>query len=579
MKTFKFMIGGFCAIGMMACSSNEDVVNNGGTPDGQETNSYLTINVVPASNITRAVTEDSFSDGKYEDGTENENTVSNAYFYFFDENGNAANVVKNLSTGGMVNYYMASSDEDTDYENSETPNVEKVLQATVVINTKNGDEFPAKIVAVLNGTTPTQSTANLETLSKTVGDYRLTATATDGKFVMSSTVYADNSVKKMEVDVPQVAYYDSEEAAQEHPVDIYVERVLAKVSVGTSMEGSITLDDGTKIYDTGQTTNKASDGTKIYVKFLGWNVAQEPQNSYLFKNINPQWTDDNLGITSWTWPAYKRSFWAMNPENMELGKNSFEANKKCFVGQVDAQGYVAYAKEGEGTAVRYNYTYIQENASPYSSDGTASKSIPTQIIFPAQLVDNAGTKIALAEWKGIRSTPDGDGILKSIANFSTGIYYKRGDNTSSKLTPDLIEIKSGKDDTGVASYNSYVQLTSAASTITFYKDSQCTEAYSGADDVNTLLKGLGAVKVWTDGLCYYYTDIKHLGNAESVSEYGIVRNHSYQVVVNSVTGLGTPVFDPEEDIIPDKPEDNESYLAARIKVLSWRVVKSTVDLK
>lgn len=61
--------------------------------------------------------------------------------------------------------------------------------------------------------------------------------------------------------------------------------------------------------------------------------------------------------------------------------------------------------------------------------------------------------------------------------------------------------------------------------------------------------------------------------------YGVVRNHSYQVVINSVTGLGTPVYNPDDVIDPEQPKDEESYLAARIKVLSWRVVKSTVDLK
>ena len=43
-------------------------------------------------------------------------------------------------------------------------------------------------------------------------------------------------------------------------------------------------------------------------------------------------------------------------------------------------------------------------------------------------------------------------------------------------------------------------------------------------------------------------------------------------------GFGTPVVDKEAVIIPTKPENEATYLAAKIKVLSWRVVKQNADL-
>ena len=62
-------------------------------------------------------------------------------------------------------------------------------------------------------------------------------------------------------------------------------------------------------------------------------------------------------------------------------------------------------------------------------------------------------------------------------------------------------------------------------------------------------------------------------------KYGIVRNHIYDIAINSVSGLGTPVLDPEEVIVPQKPTNDETYLGARINILSWRVVKQNIDLE
>lgn len=77
---------------------------------------------------------------------------------------------------------------------------------------------------------------------------------------------------------------------------------------------------------------------------------------------------------------------------------------------------------------------------------------------------------------------------------------------------------------------------------------------------------------------YYYIPINHLGKVGSVAECGIVRNHWYKVTLNSITGLGTPVYDKDKTIDPTTPKDENTYLAARVNVLQWRVVSQKVDL-
>ena len=82
---------------------------------------------------------------------------------------------------------------------------------------------------------------------------------------------------------------------------------------------------------------------------------------------------------------------------------------------------------------------------------------------------------------------------------------------------------------------------------------------------------------WTDGKCYYYVDVEHFGSEGY--EVGIVRNHWYDISINSIKGLGTPVFDPTEDIVPGRMEEENYYLAAEVKILKWKMVSQNVDLQ
>jgi hypothetical protein len=62
--------------------------------------------------------------------------------------------------------------------------------------------------------------------------------------------------------------------------------------------------------------------------------------------------------------------------------------------------------------------------------------------------------------------------------------------------------------------------------------------------------------------------------------YGTVRNHAYQITFSAVKGLGTPVYDELKDIPePIKPDDTESFIEAKINVLSWHLIKQDVTLQ
>ena len=91
---------------------------------------------------------------------------------------------------------------------------------------------------------------------------------------------------------------------------------------------------------------------------------------------------------------------------------------------------------------------------------------------------------------------------------------------------------------------------------------------------------------------YYNIPIAHLNSPKYDSNgdlstweegsFGVVRNHSYEVKINSIKRLGQGVFNPEDNTTPIKPDpdpkDPNWYLGATINILSWKIVSNNVDL-
>ena len=81
--------------------------------------------------------------------------------------------------------------------------------------------------------------------------------------------------------------------------------------------------------------------------------------------------------------------------------------------------------------------------------------------------------------------------------------------------------------------------------------------------------------IYKNGMTYYSTDIRHSGDAGSASEFGVVRNHVYKVNITNISGIGTPFYESDVDYgASERPVDSQSYLAAEVRILSWRVVQN-----
>lgn len=565
-----------------------------GSPLGGGETQYLTVNIVAGNESTRY----SANDGEYEDGTEAENKVESVRFYFFDKEQNAVSVVKNET--GYQNYFDWIPADNTNQGSDHANSVEKILSAVVVISTENGDELPTSIVAVIN---PTDAVIKDEDgndrIIGTLADLNGIATdfnVTDG-FVMSNSIYAESGATFEEVSVAGHLYPDAE-AAKANPVSIYVERVLAKVSVSISKSATPATEIGENVFETGIEV----EGQKVYAKFLGWNVTATADRSYLMKHITPTWGDDLFGAGNpWNWAGH-RSFWAINPADIKNQYGPFVETENNKTNVAQAKGFT------DGDTNNPNYTYLHENAASTTSDYVVA---PSQVIVAAQLVDGDGKSFEVAEYAGQRYKGK-ESVLKLIAN-AANIYTKEvsieesieGEKTTTtytKISFDDIEFitasAADKKDGELSEsgrYFVYAVIKKEAGETFYYKesgegDNAKFEEYKSIDDVNQNLHDLGHAKVWDTGNTYYYFNIRHLatpsfGNltgddlvaAQKAAPgyYGVVRNHVYKNTIQSVTGLGTPVYDPEEVIIPETPVNDETFIAAQIKILSWRIVNNS----
>ena len=592
---FKTLFMSMCVgMALVGCSSDDAAVDNGNKGSIGETQ-YLTVNLVTNStNGTRAAGDQTTgkpNDATYEEGLEAENAVNKVRFYFFDSNGNPA-AVRNTANG-FANYL--DWEKNISVEGPDMPNVEKVLSATLVLQSPLGDDTdtPTQIVAIVNPEEDADETLSLTSLADIAGNYGVIKDANG--FVMSNSTYMNGGAKQMTASVDGKIKTTSGEALND-PVQIYVERTMAKVRLNSGLTPKEV--NGVKIYPTSAngkrqtiTVTVTEDGEtksvekEIFVKFLGWNTTAVADKSRLIKEINTTWEPNLLGDNMpWNWSDFSRSFWAVNAADVKYQYGAFQASTGEVV---DDNLFQAQAKTKFDKS---EWVYINENATDVTNISTgADPATPTKVIIAAQLVDEDGNALEIAEYGETRTTV---AELKKLYANNCGLYRKtttgEGENvttTFTKITPDDIVFKtiSAVDETDgkpnpahKGRYKVYAQLKDGVDKDDYWYPSNSKDAKAmTAADANASLHALGTAKVWSNGMTYYFFDIKHLGNIKS----GVVRNHIYDANITALTGLGTPVYNPDEIIYPEKPEDDENtYIAAQISILSWRVVSNDVEL-
>lgn len=585
-RLYSLALAGALMLG--ACSSSDDLKDGGATAN--EGKSYIAVNIKSVGTAGAGTRADyNQGGGTYEDGTENEGAISKVRFFFFNSDGSAY-IMKNKN----VNYLQLDASVSSAGEAGHLQTIEGKTTAMLVIQGET-KTAPAYMIAVVNP----ETLSNLEDkayresqLRDAFTDKSFVKITTDGTgnkqydgFVMSNSVYAENGARVCAGSVSGHVEENSD-AATKNPVDIYVERVVAKattnVNTGTGWEKITSVaDNGKYKIKVGKINIDAEHEKDVYAVVQGWGLADENETAELEKQIDvsssSNWTSAILGIDPWTSPDYHRCFWSSSvPFTVSSGTNPIVNHKfSDFTTQFGTTPL--YTCPNTPTYEEYNTQKINEK--PY--DNTLTK-----VLVAAKLVyyddDNNSHSADICKYRGMQILGAKNVLTQVAKDYSD--YWTVDKNDPNKhilLAPEDLEY-TRTDLAGADPLKSYeVRPVLKAGVKVYKKKSDGSGSFETTDSNDELNNSLAQspVQVRKDGMTYYFTPIRHLAqNKTEMGYYGVVRNHSYRITINTISGFGTPVYDPDEIIDPVIPKDTETYLAARINVLSWRVVPSSVDL-
>ncbi|MDE6369060.1 MAG: Mfa1 fimbrilin C-terminal domain-containing protein, partial [Muribaculaceae bacterium] len=130
--------------------------------------------------------------------------------------------------------------------------------------------------------------------------------------------------------------------------------------------------------------------------------------------------------------------------------------------------------------------------------------------------------------------------------------------------------------------------------ITGYKQVVDKVTVNGADtqisvqDANiALAKNVGFALYYTLGHAYFNIPVRHFGwyragnenakdaifdwNKVKVGDFGMVRNHAYNIKVDKIIGLANGIGGDEVELVPPSSETNY-YVSYQVHILKWAVV-------
>lgn len=180
----------------------------------------------------------------------------------------------------------------------------------------------------------------------------------------------------------------------------------------------------------------------------------------------------------------------------------------------------------------------------------------------------------------------------TIARPSEDVYGKLGEHSASRTVTlqidDLSKVEAG--------YSLAINVGSGAQPI--YTGAEALPAGQVAlvDANAALARAAGWANRYNQGKAFFNMPIRHLGwyagtnpNATAtnnsidyskvrVGDFGLVRNHVYNLNIRKIEGLGTAVSEPDEPIVPPV-ETKDYFVAYSLRILNWAIVPvQNIDL-
>ena len=630
---------------MLACTAlvgcnNEDVTEN---PVLNGDKAYVAISIKNAGVVSRG---QGTTNPEFSDGTEGENKVTSADFFFYDANGTY--VTKSVSSQTVFNAHGAVND-----------NLEEVSDALVVLQGLDGKTYPNYVVAVLNASDDIINKAKDQPLSK-LKEILAGGIKNSDNFIMSNSTYNNNdNTSEYFATKVEPKNFSVEEPKYENGklvttgidvVTIYVERLAVKTQLSISTEANKETDGRFKL------TKYNVDGAAkdLYVKINGWGLNGTTKNSYLMKNLPTSGNGANFadftttdGGKAWTWsiPANFRTYWGLS---YNYGKGKYPLATEVEPGQetgeadwtLNYNSWNKLTKQANGTDVEY----CPENTNTKKLLEENFHATTTEYLVKAKIEDENGNGVTLIRYNNLLYTPEGY-INQVLVNLNKkGQYWKYSDWgthtwTSRELSFEDVEyVNMGNGNVKVrlknvtrdektdeitavplktvvkpaegGEYTVYGYYSKAVNGFNSETSDNPDDVLDDAgnviipipvadiEELDNLIEGISQAECYNGGMMYYNIPIEHLRGGEAIyttktdestgaqttsisvneADYGVVRNHYYQALINKVENLGSAVYDPDEIIIPNNEDKETYYIGAQIYILSWKIVKQDVEL-
>lgn len=529
MKTRNFLWGLLACAAFSACSSDEV---DSGTKEFKD-KAYMRVQIAMAGDpFSRVITGDG-----YEDGTGDEQKINDITFFFYNSSNEFVTKGKAIN-----NTNVTGNGTSEEYWEAET--------APIISLTLNESQpFPTQVVAYVNiGTSNVdfgeESSRTLESDGLKVAQ---SATLNPDAFVMTSSTYLDGSNVVCSTPVYPKNFHETEQAAKDDTelVTIYVERLPAKVIVNQAVD--IDIDD---IED--------ASGNLLRFSVTGFVLNGLNTDSYLQKQVDNSWS-----FTSWSdaWNVKDefRCFWA---KDMNYEVNATSPSLKFFTKNeltINNDAKYCYENTLELPLIHDSNKNLFANATHVLLFGEYSIKKPGDPDF---------TELAESFYMYAGTAYLGNELLELWANAVTDVFTDAGHTVKAPL--DAYELYTDGTLDGVT-----LKLKEG----TYY---DVDGNLINWESKNASLKEIYTATGYKDAVGYFPVLIEHFGEGSDsdvyeTSELGVVRNHIYNIEIQSIKSLAEGIFNPGIQIIPDSSVKTY-YLASKLRILSWKTVSQSVDL-
>ena len=542
-----------------SCSSNEDLGTAGsGTGTNEAGVGYATFTInLPTTSGTRADGDPTFTPGD-----ENEYKVNDATLLIFKQ-GKATKegdytFVESAELGSMAPWKDPSETGVTTHAKitAKLEHVDKTDGYYALVLLNNGTGTNAKVAMPKEG--DKFSAWNAKTTDKF-------ATPENGFYMANAPLFKDNNVTTLVAIDGNKIYPTEEQAAKSAATDVYVERGLAKVTLGTGTTTEKQVKDGAYKDDKVTISNWALDVTN--------------KKTYPIHNVDGLTTD-------------YANIW----DNTDTQAGTNGANNKRFVdNNADTNAKRVYW----GKDPNYDNTDNDKTALNAEFNNVANANVKEDPAKPLYCLENTFNLANMKQGQTTRVVFKATYKPHSLPEGET-TFYKIGKNTAIWSEADLKQ----EIEAAVASVVSGATVTlkteendiTAAGTH-YIEEANITGVTITPENITAINTQLGlnkdkkvGISTYAGGESYYIARIKHFGDAltkwesgpygeknlEYLGRYGVLRNNWYELKVNSVSGPGYPSVPEVKPNTPDDEDDN--YINVSVKILSWAKRSQDVNL-